>query len=108
MKFWGVPCSDCLLSLASISFLSEYISSYSSISPTVLGSLYSWSLKNEGNARFPFNHSFSFVVNGFVALLTIFIAVCVPDTPKETAFSEEEDNANSCYKHEDREPSRTV
>ena len=109
MKFWGLPCNDFLLSLGSISFVSECISSYSSISPTVLGSLYSWSLKNDGSIRFPFNHAFSFVVTGFVALLTLVIAVCLPDKLQEPTFvSEEEDSSNTSNKHEDSEPSTTV
>ena len=59
--------------------------------------------------RFPFNHAFSFVVAGFVALLTLCIAVCLPDKPKKITFViEEEDDSSSSNKHEDSEPSTTV
>eukprot|EP00112_Aurelia_sp_Birch-Aquarium-sp1_P000866 Seg1083.1 transcript_id=Seg1083.1/GoldUCD/mRNA.D3Y31 product="Protein ZINC INDUCED FACILITATOR 1" protein_id=Seg1083.1/GoldUCD/D3Y31 len=73
------------------------------ISPTVLGSLYSWSLKNEGSMHFPFNHAFPYVVTGFVALLTLFNAVYLPDKPKEINFVIEEDDSSSSNNNEDGE-----
>ncbi len=58
--------------------------------------------------RFPFNHSFSFVTSGFVALLTLFLAVWIPDKPKEITFVTEEDDSSSSNRSEDSEPSTTV
>ncbi|XP_065060215.1 uncharacterized protein LOC135687554 isoform X1 [Rhopilema esculentum] len=52
---------------------------FRSIAPTILGSLYSWSLTNEGTLGYPFNHHFSFVLSGFTALITLVIAVFLPD-----------------------------
>ncbi|XP_065059489.1 uncharacterized protein LOC135686991 [Rhopilema esculentum] len=52
---------------------------FRSIAPALLGSLYSWSLTNEGTLGYPFNHHFSFVLTGFAALITLVIAVFLPD-----------------------------
>jgi len=45
----------------------------------VVGSLYSWSLGNEGKIGYPFNHCFTFVLTGFLALLTSFSVIFLPD-----------------------------
>ena len=58
--------------------LSYFSSICRSISPTLFGSLYSWSLGNEGKHGFPINHFFSFVSCGFFALLTLSLAVTLP------------------------------
>eukprot|EP00795_Rhopilema_esculentum_P006324 gene6324-11751_t len=58
-------------------FSSEFL--WGSIAPTTLGSLYSWSLTNEGTLGYPFNHHFSFVLTGFAALITLVITVFLPD-----------------------------
>ena len=44
-----------------------------------------------------------------MALFTLFVAVCLPDKPKEmTLITEDEDDPNSSDKREDSEPSTTV
>ena len=64
-----------------------------SISPTLFGSLYSWSLGNEGKHGFPINHFFSFVSCGFFALLTLSLAVILPaDIDSRKHVVEEEDD----------------
>ena len=45
----------------------------------MFGALYSWSLGNEGHIFYPFNHCFAFVLIGFIALLTLFSAIFLPD-----------------------------
>jgi len=70
------------------------------VSPLVLGALYSWSLGNEGQIGYPFNHCFAFVLIGFMALLTLFSALFLPEklsaSPLEVDSNSlaEEDKAN--------------
>jgi len=49
------------------------------VSPLVFGALYSWSLGNEGQIGYPLNHCFTFVLMGFMALLTLFSALFLPE-----------------------------
>ena len=53
--------------------------SFRAVALLVVGSLYSWSLGNEGKIGYPFNHCFTFVLTGFLALLTSFSVIFLPD-----------------------------
>ena len=58
----------------------------------MLGSLYSWSLKREGQIGYPFNHCFPFVLIGSFALLTLVIATFLPDKVHTSAFRIDSDS----------------
>ena len=59
----------------------------------MFGSLYSWSLGNEGKHGFPINHFFSFVCCGFFSLLTLSLAVMLPHDIENKKYTlEQEDN----------------
>jgi len=63
-------------------------------SPSILGALYSWSLRKEGRLGYPFNHCFPFVLIGFFALLTLVIATFLQDKVHTSAFRIDTDSTN--------------
>ena len=72
----------------------------------ILGSLYSWSLRNEGKIGYPFNHFFPFVLIGFFALLTLFSAIFMPNKRPSSSIvidpdSVDEEQTSSESTHED-------
>lgn len=82
---------------------------FRAISPSILGALYSWSLKNEGRLGYPFNHVFPFVLCSFIGLLTLVNASFLPDkrpdvnlihseAASDNVTSEEEDNEGDIAK----------
>ena len=62
------------------------------LSPPILGALYAWSLSNDGIIGYPFNHCFSFVLSGFLALAALWIAALITESRAHKLELESEDD----------------
>ncbi len=86
-----------LLSLSFIFFLSSQESClfyFRMVSPIILGALYSWSLKNEGEMGYPFNHFLPFVLCAVVSLIILFLTSLLPKDDIKLSDLEETENSS--------------